>query len=77
MDIHHFKSVKILRKQVEKVSFTYLSAAIVTLVALEALLVLVGFLVLDECVTLVEHSVTVTTLPAHLHERMLLPQVDT
>lgn len=55
----------------------YLSAGIITLVTLEALLVLVGLLMLDEGIPLMEHSVTVATLLALLDVGMLLPQVDT
>lgn len=55
----------------------YLSAGIITLVTLEALLVLVGLLMLDEGIPLMEHSVTVATLFALLNVGMLLPQVDT
>lgn len=39
---------------------THLSAAVVTLVTLETLLILVGLLVLDESVTLMKHGITVT-----------------
>jgi len=53
-----------------------LPAAVVTHVTLEALLVLVGLLVLDEGVSLVEHGVAVATLLARLDERMLLAQVN-
>lgn len=55
----------------------HLSAGIITLVTLEALLVLVGLLMLDEGIPLMEHSVTVATLLALLNVGMLLPQVDT
>lgn len=55
----------------------HLSAGIITLVTLEALLVLVGLLMLDEGIPLVEHGVTVATLLALLNVGMLLPQVDT
>lgn len=55
---------------------THLSAAVVTLIALETLLVLVGLLVLDERVSLVEHGITVAALLSRLDERMLFPQVD-
>ncbi len=40
---------------------THLSAAVVTLFTLETLLILVGLLVLDESVSLMKHSITVTT----------------
>lgn len=53
-----------------------LPAAVVTHVTLETLLILVGLLVLDEGVALVEHGVTVATLLARLDERMLLAQVN-
>ncbi|CAB1335525.1 unnamed protein product, partial [Coregonus sp. 'balchen'] len=52
-------------------------AAVVTLVTLEAFLILVGLLVLDESVALVEHSITVMAFPALLNERVLLTQMDT
>lgn len=55
---------------------TYLSAAVVALVAFETLLVLVGLLVLDERVSLMEHGVAVAALLSRLDERMLFPQVD-
>lgn len=54
-----------------------MSAAVVTLVTLEAFLILVGLLVLDESIALVEHSITVTAFPALLNERVLLTQMDT
>lgn len=54
-----------------------LSACIITLVTLEALLVLVRFLVLDESVSLMEHSITVTALLALLNVGMLLSQMNT
>lgn len=54
-----------------------LSASIVTLVTLEAFLILVGFLVLDESVALMKHSLTVTALPALLDVGMLLAQMHT
>lgn len=56
---------------------TDLAAAVVAHVAFEPLLVLVGLLVLDESVSLVEHSVAVAALPSSLDERVLLTEVDT
>lgn len=56
---------------------THLSAAVVTLLTLEAFLVLVSLLVLDESVTLVKHSVAVTAFLSLLKKRVLLPQVNT
>ena len=53
-----------------------LSTAVVTHVTLEALLVLVGLLVLDEGVALVEEGVTVATLLARLDKRVLLAQMN-
>lgn len=55
---------------------TNLAAAVVTQVTLEPLLVLVGFLVLDESVALVEDSVAVSTLLSRLDEGVLLTQVN-
>lgn len=40
---------------------THLSAAVVTLFTFETFLILVGLLVLDESVSLMKHSITVTT----------------
>lgn len=54
-----------------------LSAGIITLIALEAFLILMGLLVLDESVALMKHSLTVTTLPALLNVGMLLAQMHT
>lgn len=54
-----------------------LSAGVVTLVALEALLVLVGLLMLDEGVALMEDGLAVATLPALLDVGVLLTQVNT
>lgn len=54
-----------------------LSAGVITLVTFEALLILVGLLMLDEGIPLMEHSITVATLLALLNVGMLLPQVDT
>lgn len=56
---------------------TDLSAGVVTLVTLETLLVLVGLLVLNEGVALMENSLAVATLPALLDVRVLLTQVNT
>lgn len=47
---------------------THLSAAVVTLIALKTLLVLVGLLVLDERVPLVEHCIAVAALLSRLDE---------
>lgn len=47
---------------------THLSAAVVTLVTLETLLILVGLLVLDESVTLMKHSITVTAFLPSLNK---------
>ena len=58
-------------------STTNLPASVVALVALEALLVLVGLLVLDEGVALMEHSLAVAALPALLDVGVLLAQVHT
>lgn len=55
----------------------FLSTAVVTLITLETFLILVGLLVLDECVPLMKHSVTVTTFLSCLNKRVLLPQVNT
>lgn len=65
------------RSQVSLRVHPYLSARVVALVTFEALLIFVRLLVLDECVSLVEHGVTVTTLLALLNVGMLLPQMDT
>lgn len=54
-----------------------LSACIVTLVTLEAFLILVGLLVLDKSIALMKHSLTVTALPALLDVGMLLAQMHT
>lgn len=54
-----------------------LSAGVVTLVTLEPLLVLVGLLVLNEGVALMENSLAVATLPALFDVRVLLTQVNT
>lgn len=54
-----------------------LSAGVVTLVTLETLLVLVGLLVLNEGVALMENSLAVATLPALFDVRVLLTQVNT
>lgn len=56
---------------------TYLSAAIVTLLTLETLLILVGLLVLDESISLMKHGITVTTFLSFFKKRVLLPQVNT
>ena len=53
-----------------------LPTAVVAHVALEALLVLVGLLVLDEGIALVEHGVAVATLLARLDKRVLLSQMN-
>lgn len=47
---------------------TNLSAAIVTLIALETLLVFVGLLVLNESVPLMKDSITVTAFLSHLNK---------
>lgn len=47
---------------------THLSAAIVTLIALETLLVFVGLLVLNESVPLMKDSIAVATFLSHLNE---------
>lgn len=57
-------------------SDTHLSAAVVTLITLEPLLILVSLLMLDEGVPLVEHGIAVAAFLSCLNERMLFPQVD-
>lgn len=54
-----------------------LTARIVTLVTLEAFLIFVGLLMLDESIALMEHRITITTLPALLNIGMLLTEVHT
>lgn len=54
-----------------------LTARIVTLVTLEAFLIFMRLLMLDESVALMEHRVTVTALPALLNVGMLLAEVHT
>lgn len=54
-----------------------LTARIVTLVTLEAFLIFVGLLMLDESIALMEHRITVTTLSALLNVGMLLTEVHT
>lgn len=54
-----------------------LTARIVTLITLEALLIFVRLLMLDESIALMEHRITVTTLPALLNVGMLLTEVHT
>lgn len=54
-----------------------LTARIVTLIALEAFLIFVGLLMLDESVALMEHCITVTALPALLNVGMLLTEMHT
>lgn len=56
---------------------TNLSAAIVTLITLETLLVFVGLLVLNESIALMKDSITVAAFLSHLNKRMLLSQVNT
>lgn len=56
---------------------TNLSAAVVTLVALETFLILVCLLMLDESVALMKHCITVTTFLPCLNKRVLLSQMDT
>lgn len=55
---------------------TDLAAAVVTHVTFEPLLVLVGLLMLDQGVALVEHGVAVTALLSCLDKRVLLTEVD-
>lgn len=55
----------------------YLSASVITLVTLKALLVLVRLLMLDEGIALMKHSIAVSTFLALLNVGMLLSQVDT
>lgn len=55
---------------------TNLSAAVVTLITPETFLILMSFLVLDESIALMKHSITVTTLLSFLNKRVLLPQVN-
>lgn len=47
---------------------THLSAAVVTLITLETLLILVSLLVLDESVSLMEHSIAVTAFLPRLNK---------
>lgn len=47
---------------------TNLSAAIVTLITLETLLVFVGLLVLNESIPLMKDSITVATFLSHLNK---------
>ena len=54
----------------------FLPTAVVAHVTLEALLVLVGLLVLDEGVALVEEGIAVATLLARLDKRVLLAQMN-
>lgn len=54
-----------------------LAAAVVTHVAFESLLVLMGLLMLDQSVALVENGVTVTALLSSLNEGVLLTKMDT
>lgn len=56
---------------------THLSAAVVTLITLETLLVFVGLLVLNESIPLVKDSIAVAAFLSHLDERVLLSQVNT
>lgn len=56
---------------------TNLSAAVVTLVTFETLLILVSLLVLNESIALMKHSIAVTTFLSRLDKRMLLSQVNT
>lgn len=59
------------------VSPAYLSACIIALVTLEALLILVRLLMLYEGIPLMKHSVTIATLFALFDVGMLLSQMDT
>lgn len=70
-----FAGKDIFRQQLLVVA--HLSAAVVTLVALETFLVLVSLLVLDQSVALVKHSVAVAAFLPRLNKRVLLPQVNT
>lgn len=47
---------------------THLSAAVVTLITLETLLILVSLLVLDESISLMEHSITITAFLPRLNK---------
>lgn len=55
----------------------YLSASVITLVTLKALLILVWLLMLNEGIALMKHSIAVSALLALLNIGMLLSQVDT
>lgn len=55
---------------------THLAAAVVAHVTFEPLLVLMGLLVLDQGVALMENGVAVTTLLSGLDEGVLLTKVD-
>lgn len=54
-----------------------LTTCIVTLITLEAFLIFVGLLMLDESIALMEHCITVTALPALLNVGMLLTEMHT
>lgn len=56
---------------------TLLTACIVTLITLEAFLIFVGLLMLDESIALMEHRITVAALPALLNVGMLLTEMHT
>lgn len=55
----------------------YLSACVITLVTLEALLVLVRLLMLYEGIAFMKHSITIATLLALFNVGMLLSQMNT
>lgn len=55
---------------------TNLSAAVVTHVTFEPLLILVGLLVLDQSVALVENGIAVAALLSSLNKRVLLSKMD-
>lgn len=55
----------------------YLSARVITLVTLEALLVLVRLLMLYEGIAFMKHSITIATLLALFNVGMLLSQMNT
>lgn len=55
----------------------YLSACVITLVTLEALLILVRLLMLYEGIAFMKHSITIATLLALFNVGMLLSQMNT
>lgn len=55
---------------------TDLATAVVTHVTFEPLLILMGLLMLDQSIALMEDGIAVTTLLASLNKRMLLTKMD-